>query len=313
MLKKRLYTVLLLLLAVAMRVAAQYDPSFSHYWAMEPSYNPAAVGKEAKINVVGAYAMTLTGFENNPRTMYFGGDLPFLFLKNYHGVGAQFVNDEIGLFSHKKFAVQYAYKHKLFGGMISAGVQVGFLSEAFDGSKVDTETPNDPAFPTSAVTGTGFDLGAGLYYTHRSWYAGVSAQHLNSPVIELGETQNFKIDPTYYLTGGYNIKLRNPFLTIHPSMLARTDGTAYRVDVSARVKYTHDKKMMYLGAGYSPTNSATVMVGGNFHGICIGYSYEIYTSAISFGNGSHELFIGYQTDMNLTKKGRNKHKSVRFL
>ncbi len=313
MLRKRIYITLLLLAAATARVTAQYDPVFSHYWAVEPSYNPAAVGKEAKINVAGAYAMTLTGFENNPRTMYFGGDLPFVFLKNYHGAGAQFTNDEIGLFAHKKFALQYAYKHRLLGGTISAGLQVGFLSESFDGSKVDTETPGDPAFPTAEVSGTGIDLGAGLYYTHRNWYAGLSAQHLNSPNIEIGETQAFKIDPTYYLTGGYNIKLRNPFLTIHPSMLARTDGTAYRVDVSARVKYTNDKKMMYAGAGYSPTNSATVMVGGNFHGICIGYSYEIYTSAVSFGNGSHELFIGYQTDMNLAKKGRNKHKSVRFL
>ncbi len=310
---KRYYAISTALLAFAVQARAQYDPSFSHYWAMEPSYNPASVGKEAKINVAGAYAMTLTGFENNPRTMYFGGDLPFVFLKNYHGVGAQFVNDEIGLFSHKKFALQYAYKHKLFGGMASVGLQLGFLSEAFDGSKVDTETPSDPAFPTSSVTGTGMDLGAGLYYTHRSWYVGVSAQHLNAPTVELGDKQNFKIDATYYLTGGYNIKLRNPFLTVHPTMLARTDGTAYRVDVSARLKYANDKKMMYVGMGYSPTNSATVMIGGNFHGISLGYSYEIYTSAISMGNGSHELFIGYQTDVNLAKKGRNKHKSVRIL
>lgn len=46
---------------------------------MEPSFNPAAVGKESKINVTAAYAMALTGFENNPRTMYAGGDLPFFF------------------------------------------------------------------------------------------------------------------------------------------------------------------------------------------------------------------------------------------
>ena len=45
----------------------------------------------------------------------------------------------------------------------------------------------------------------------------------------------------------------------------------------------------------------------------IGYSYEIYTSAISFGNGSHELFVGYQTDLNLYKKEKNLHKSVRIL
>ena len=40
---------------------------------------------------------------------------------------------------------------------------------------------------------------------------------------------------------------------------------------------------------------------------------EIYTSAINPGNGSHEIFIGYQMDLNLQKKGKNMHKSVRVL
>lgn len=304
--------ILTIALLVSLQARAQYDASFAHYWAMEPSFNPAAVGKESKINVVGAYNMTLTGFENNPRTMYAAGDLPFYFLKSYHGVGARFMNDQLGLFSHKTFALQYAFRRKLFGGMIAAGVNVGLLSETFDGSKVDTEEP-DNAFPTSEVSGTGLDLGVGLYYTHRHWYAGVSALHINAPTVALGEKTDFKIDRTYYLTGGYNIKLRNPFLSIHPSVLARTDGTAYRVDVSGRVKYVNDKKVMYAGLSYSPTNSVTVLIGGNFHGVSLGYSYEIYTSAINIGNGSHEIFIGYQTDVDLQKKGRNKHKSVRLL
>ena len=96
-------------------------------------------------------------------------------------------------------------------------------------------------------------------------------------------------------------------------MLGRTDGVAWRADVTGRLKYEHDKKVMYAGLTYSPTNSVTVLLGGRFHGIHLGYSYEIYTSAISLKNGSHELFVGYQTDINLSKKGRNMHKSVRIL
>lgn len=310
---KHCFAILVFVFLATFTAKAQYDASFSHYWAMEPSFNPASVGKEAKINAVGAYAMTLTGFENNPRTMYAAGDMPFYFLKSYHGVGARFMNDEIGLFSHKTFALQYACRGKLFGGIMAVGVNLGLLSEAFDGSKVDTEIPNDPAFPSSEVNGTGFDLGVGIYYTHRNWYAGLSVLHATAPTIRLGDSQEFDIDRTYYLTGGYNIKLRNPLLSIHPSVLARTDGTAYRVDVTGRLKYTHDKKMMYGGLAYSPSNSVTVLFGGNFHGVTLGYSYEIYTSAISFGNGSHEVFIGYQTDIDLQKKGKNKHKSVRLL
>ena len=292
---------------------AQYDPSFSHYWAMETSYNPAAVGKIDKINVTAAYNMSLVGFKRNPRTMFISGDMPFYALGTYHGVGIQIVNDDIGLFSHKRLSLTYAYKHKLLGGTISAGVQAGLLSENLDGGDLDLEEAGDPAFSTSDVTGTGIDFCAGVYYQHKYWYVGASALHLNSPTVEIGETNELSVSASYYFTAGCNIRLKNPFLTIHPSVLGRSDGVGYRADISTRLKYTHDQKMMYAGLGYSPTNSVTLYLGGNFHGITLGYSYEMYTGAISIGNGSHELYVGYQTDMNLFKKGRNRHQSVRIL
>jgi type IX secretion system PorP/SprF family membrane protein len=272
------------------------------------------VGKEAKLNVAGAYSLQLAGFENNPKTMYVAADMPFYAVGSYHGVGVQLLNDEIGLFSHKRLSVQYAYQKRLLGGKLSAGVQVGMLGETFDGSKVELgNDPDDPAFASSSVNGTGLDMSAGLYYLARNWYVGLSALHLNSPVVAIGETNELSIDPTYYFTAGYNIRLNNPFLKIQTSMLGRTDGVAWRADVTGRLKYEHDKKVMYAGLTYSPTNSVTVLIGGYFHGIHLGYSYEVYTSAINVGNGSHELFVGYQTELNLYKKGRNLHKSVRLL
>jgi type IX secretion system PorP/SprF family membrane protein len=292
---------------------AQYDPSFSHYWAMVPAYNPAAAGKDAKLNIAGVYNMTLTGFSHSPKTMYIGADLPLTLLGGQHGAGLQIINDEIGLFSHKKLGVQYAYKHRLLGGTVSIGVQAGVLSERFDGSGLDLEDGSDPAFSKAEVNGTGFDLGAGLYYSHKDWYLGLSVQHATAPTIELGETNELTVGRSCYFTGGYNIRLRNPFFTIHGSVLGQTDGVAYRGDITARLKYSHEKRVMYAGLSYSPTHSVTLLLGGQFRDIMIGYSYEAYTSAINIGNGSHELFVGYQTDIDLFKKGRNKHQSVRFL
>ena len=302
-----------LLLLSSIKGWAQYDVSFGHYWAMEPSFNPASVGKEAKLNVTAAYAIQMAGFEHNPNTMYAGADMPFYLLGSYHGVGIQFMNDAIGAFTHKRFGLQYAFQRHLLGGKLSLGAQATMISENLDGSKLDYTDSGDPAFTTSSVNGTGFDLSLGLYYLHRSWYVGISALHLNSPKVELGETNELNISPTYYFTGGYNIRLTHPFLTIQTSVLGRTDGVAYRGDVTARLKYEHEKRVMYAGLSYSPTNSVTVMLGGNFRGIHLGYSYEIYTSAISISNGSHELFVGYQTELNLYKKGKNLHKSVRIL
>ena len=304
-----------MLLFVATAARSQYDVSFSHYFDMEPSFNPAAVGKGQQVNITAAYAMAMAGFEHNPNTMYVAADMPFYFLNMYHGGGVSIMNDRIGLFNHQRVALQYALKRDLLGGVLSAGLQVGFLSEKFDGSKADVpdEGVTDDVFLGSEISGSGFDLSAGLYYVHGPWYVGASVQHATAPTVELGERNDMKIDRTYYLTGGYNIKLRNPFLSIPTSFLVRTDAVGYRGDVTARLVYTTEKKQMYVGAAYSPTNSVTVLIGGKFHGINVGYSYEVYTSAINPGNGSHELFVGYQTDIGMTKKGKNKHKSVRYL
>ena len=297
---------------VSLTIRAQYDVSFAHYWTMEPSFNPAAVGKEAKLNITGAYAIQMAGFENNPKTMYAAADMPFYVLKSYHGVGLQFMNDAIGLFTHKRFSLQYAYQPKLWGGRLSMGVQFSMLSENFDGSKADV-IDDDPVFNKSSVDGSAFDIGLGLYYQRREWYAGVSVLHVTSPRVELGEKNQLDINATYYLTGGYNIQLRNPFLSIQTSVLGRTDGVAWRGDISGRLQYSHENRHLYAGLTYSPTTSVTVQVGGVFKGVRLGYSYEIYTSAMSVGNGSHELFVGYQMDIELQKKGRNLHKSVRIL
>lgn len=310
---RRFLAAAVVLAACCSRVFAQYDVAFSHYFDMEPAYNAAAVGKESRLNIDAVYAIGMAGYENNPQTMYAAVDVPFLFLKSYHGAGIQFMNDQIGLFTHQKLSIQYAYKHKLFGGTISVGVSVGVLSENFDGSDLDLEDSSDPAFSSSELDGNAFDLGAGLYYMRGPWYVGVSAQHLTSPLVELGETNEIQIDPTYYFTAGYNIKLRSPFLTIKPSVLFQTDWVDWRADITGRLVYEHEQRMMYGGVTYSPEKSVTFLVGGKVHGVVLGYSYELYTSGISAVNGSHELFVGYQMDINLIKKGKNKHKSVRIL
>ncbi len=310
---KRKCVIFLMLAMASIGVRAQYDPKFSHYFDLEPSFNPGAVGKRAVINVAAAYAIEMAGFHHNPQTAFISADMPFYGMKTYHGAGIVLMNDKIGAFSHQRLQGQYAVKMKLFGGQLGIGVQAGLLSESLDGSKLDFDVGDDHALPTSQVDGNAIDLAAGLYYLRGPLYVGASATHLTSPLIKLGERNELKVDRTYYLTGGYNIRLRNPFLSIQPTFLARTDLVGWRADVTGRLTYQNEQKLMYLGLTYSPTVSVTVLVGGRFHGIVAGYSYEFYTSAISPINGSHELFLGYQVDVNLVKKGRNRHQGVRIM
>ena len=301
------------LMLATMGARAQYDPYFSHYFDMQPSFNPAAAGKEAKLNITGTYAMSMAGFENSPQTMVFSGDMPFVAIKNVHGVGLQLMSDKLGLFSHQRISLQYALRKKLGNGWLSVGVQPGIITEKFNGSSVDLIDETDPVFSKSDIDGNTFDLAAGIYYSGKNWYAGISAQHLTSPTVLLGETNELKIDGTYYLTGGMDFQLRNPLMKVATSAVVRTDGVAYRGDITGRLIYNYQGRMFYAGATYSPTNSVTTLVGGQFQGVIIAYSFEIYTNGISFRNGSHEIFLGYQMDVNLSKKGKNRHQTTRTL
>ena len=309
--------ILLLIVAVisscALQVKGQSEPSFTHYWMMEPEFNPASVGTTENIRILGTYSSQMTGYEDAPATMYAGADLPMFFLNPRHGLGVNFLNDEIGFFSHKRFSLQYAYHFKLFGGSLGIGAEGDFLSETFDGSKVDIEESNDPAIPTSSVTGSKIDAGFGLYYQRKGWYLGASALHLTAPTVTMGTNNQIEIKRTYYLTSGYNIKLRNPFLTIHPSAFGMYDGTDWKAYVSGRVEYANEGKMLFGGASYSPNTSVALFVGGKFHGVVLSYSYEAYTSGVGLEHGAHELVLSYEWKLNLYKKGKNLHKSVRLL
>lgn len=310
---RRLVCALLLLLSAVTALQAQQEPAFVHYWQTEPQFNPAAVGRIPQLAVTGAFQSHASGFEDAGSTMLAAADMAFRLGRTRHGVGIVFQKDEIGLFAHQRFSVQYAYHFRLFGGTLSVGAEVDMLNEKVDGSKADLGDTNDPAFPTAEVSGSKFDASAGLWYMHGSWYVGLAAQHLTAPTVLLGETNEIEVKSVYNFTAGYNIRTRTPFFTIVPSALVRYDGTDIRADLTARLVYAREKKRLYGGLNYSPQHSVAGFVGGMFHGIDISYSYEAFTGGMGIGSGQHEVTLGYRIDLNLGKRGKNRHKSVRYL
>ncbi len=302
-------------LAVLM-ARAQSDVAFTNYWALQSFYNPAVSGLDGKLTLQGAYSMQLVGFEHAPATMYVGVDMPVYFIGPRHGVGVGFLNDEVGLFSNKKIYLQYAYHQPLLGGRLSIGVRPVMLMESFDGSKVDATDPSDPVFASSQVDGNAFDLDAGLRYTYKNtWYAGLSAMHCLAPTVKLGDDKvnEVNVDPLFCATAGYAFKFRRPEYVLYTTGILRTDLQAWRGDVTARMAYNGEKIKLYGGLTYSPTVSVGILLGTTFQGINIGYSYEMYTGGIGALHGTHEIILGYSTDLNLFKKGKNKHQSVRIL
>ena len=297
----------------ALVARAQFDTHFTHYWALQGYYNPAVAGLSRRLNLYGTYAMQMAGYTHAPATMLFGADMVLPTEKKNQAVSANLYNESIGLFTNQRLFAGYAYRFNLWGGRMAVGVNAGSLEQKFDGSKVESEESNDIAFPSSEVDGMGLDLTAGVHFAHPLFCAGLSVMHLTAPAIELGETYEIKIDRTYYLSGGGNIQLKNPLLSIQPSLQLMTDLQAWRADLTVRGTYTYDEKRYYAGLTYSPMTSVAILLGGEINSVSFGYAYEIFTSGVGLIHGSHDLYVGYVMDVDLFKKGKNKHKSIRIL
>ena len=315
--RHHVFILLFACLAWSAGMQAQTDAHFTHFLEVENFYNPAAMNRNQRTNVVGSLSMQMAGYTHAPVTMFIGANMPVPFGKYRNSVGVSMLNETLGLFTNRRLLFDYAYKIGVGQGWMNVGVQAGVMSEEFNGGGLKMETPNDPAFPSGNERGTAGDLGAGLLYVIGDWWVGASAQHLNFPHVEFGKTQGKNIEmnikPTLYLNGGCNIGLRNPLLSVQPCIFVQSDLDFYRVDLSVRGSYQFDETLMYAGVTYSPGISFTAMVGGKVKDVLIGYAYEFYTSGVGALKGSHDLVVSWQTDVDFFKKGRNVHKSVRYL
>ena len=315
---KRIINIVLAILLVCMcpqGVWAQFDVHFTHYDALQGYYNPSVAGESGRTNLMASYSMQMAGYTNAPVTMLVMADLAMPSrAEKHHALGVGMLSDQIGLYNNQRLYGSYAYRKQLRNGAtMSMGVSGGVLEQKFDGGKLKLEESNDPAFPSSTSDGNALDVTAGFSYLTPRYYLRLAGMHLTMPTIELGEQYELKIDPCIIFNAGGNIKLKNPLLSVQPSVQLISDLQNWRADIGARAFYTYDGKRWYAGLTYSPLTSVAVLLGGEINGVSFGYAYELFTSGVGVLYGSHDLFVGYVTDVDLFKKSKNKHKSIRVL
>lgn len=297
-------------------IRAQYDSQLSQYFMAMGYYNPAYAGVREDLNLLALSRLQWIGIEGAPKSFFIHADMPFKLGKTNHGVGLLIFTEGIGLFQNTHVNLQYAYKQKLLGGTLSAGLQFGLVNQSFNGEKVFYPTSQfhqqqDQAIPNVQVSGMGMDIGAGLYYTHKKFYVGLGVTHLNKTEVRLDEYSSMYLSSTYNLTGGYNIQLRNPLYELQPSVFFKTDMQSFQADITARLVYN---KMFNGGFSWRVNESVILLLGAKFGSFHVGYAYDFPTTPILKGtSGSHELMVSYKLKLKKSKSGKNKHKSVRIL
>ena len=251
------------------------------------------------------------------------GDMPFKFLEKRWAVGLNISSQSMGLYRSINAAAQLAYRKRMLKGELSIGVQVGIINETFKGTEVfipsddEYHDTNDDAIPQQDIAGTGFDAAAGLHFTHKYFWVGISATHLNQPSISL-KTENseddmyeFQAGRTYYFMAGGNIPIKNTLFELQPSVFFKTDTQYWTAEATARLRY---KKFLSAGVSYRWKDAVAFHIGAELKGVTLGYSYDFPVSNIIKGtSGSHELWLGYNLKLDLGEKNKNKHKSIRLM
>lgn len=325
--KHKLLILALLFLLSRGIVEAQNDVQFTQYWATPTYYNPGSTGEIDFVRIRGGARLQWIGIDNAPRSFMAAADMPVKLGKKRIGVGANFMQESLGLFSNMLINLQASYKIKFLKGELSIGVQGGYYTTKFKGSEVyipegdDYHQSTDEAIPTQDVAGNAFDLSAGLWYTHKYFTFGISGLHLLEPSVKMdnndsgsgSEVSQFETELTrsLYFTGVGNIPVKNTLFELHPSLMVKTDLKDFSAEVTMRASYN---KFLSFGLGYRYKDAVSAMVAAEFKNFFVGYSYDYPLSAISrASSGSHELIIGYMLKLDFSGKNRNKHRSIRIM
>lgn len=333
----RLTAALCLALALCVPAAkAQGDAMLTQYWALPTYYNPGAAGDTDNLRLRGGGRLQWIGIDNAPKTFVVAADMPFKLFNKKFGVGLVAQQESMGLFHNLSVNAQIGYKLKLFKGELTGSLQIGFLNEQFKGSEVyipsddDYHQPDDDAIPNRDVSGNALDLGIGLFYTHRKFWAGISLLHANNPTVSFsseGESGSgssslpsgdgvakkyqFTAKRAAYFMAGSNIPVKNTLFEVIPSMIVASDFTFTTAEVTARLRYN---KFLIGGVGYRWDDAVMLHLGAEIKGFYLGYAYDYPTSAIAkVSSGSHEVFVGYSLKLDLSDKNKNKHKSIRIM
>ena len=307
-------------------ICAQADMIFTQHWALPTLYNPARSGDTDFLRIAGGARLQWIGVHNAPKSFTAAGDMPFAIGKKRIGAGVTFSQESLGLFSNLLVSAQGSYRFKILGGVLAAGLQVGYYNSRFRGSDVyipgddDYHQPTDPSIPNQDLSGNAVDFTVGVNYTHKFFHVGVAAAHITSPTITLeregsesNESQRYEtsLPRTLYFDADGNITLENTLFQLQPSLLAATDFKAFSAEISLTAKYN---KFISAGLGYRWKDALSIMIGAEFKNFFLGYAFDYPLSAISrASSGSHEIVAGYRLKLDLSGKNKNRHRSIRIM
>ena len=297
---------ILLVISLWASVAAAQQPAQFSLWMLNPyGRNVAAGGLEKTLVATAGYRAQWVGLEGSPTTQYINVSLPISLIGS--GVGVAVENENIGARSGLSVKLSYNFIKKLGNGQLSFGVAGGIVQGTLDGAKLRTPDGDyaqnvidhrDPLLNAVSLTGSVTTFDAGVFYKNDKLEIGISSGNLTEPKLRLENQKVAEVRLRRHYTamaiGHFDLFSS---ISVHPSVLIKSDGTETQMDFSAMFRYADN---FFLGAtfrGYNASSQDAAVIYAGFKlspNLNLAYAYDVTLSALkSASQGSHEVLLQY--------------------
>lgn len=323
---KNLYIIIILLLSYQSSIGQ--DARFSQYLSAPLLLNPALTGITDKdVRVVANYRTQWSFLENPYRTTALSVDARPVMFKNrdFFNVGLLVMNDRAGEINYSQNGayLSLAYSKNFSSSprrshYLTLGFQGGYLSNRFDISKIEVVDPSQLAINVTRMDYLDVAVGGLWFYATQDFnvYLGVSAYHLNKPLLSLSTNSDETLYQRQSVHAGGEWKVGRA-LSLLPSALYQRQGEMQEIVVGTWLLLGENQRQeetaLFIGGWYRVEDAFIISTRLDYQDFSFILSYDANTSTLveaSRGFGAVEVSVQYGINRNMQgRSGKNKYGS----
>ncbi len=293
--KKIISSILLssVILITGSALSAQQDPLYAQYVFNKMILNPAYAGMNGDIAAVISSRHQWVGIEGAPQTQTLSVHMP---LNDEVGAGLSLLRDQAGPLNTYDAELNVAYHLQVDNqSQLSFGLMGGISYANIRMIEIEGVLDEDEAFQQN-LSASRPVFGAGLYYQHPDFYAGISMPDLIETDYE-NELATYTHFRHIYLTGSYIGRINDDIWLQPMAMLRYVQNTALSAEAGLAAIIM---KKYGFGLFYRYENAVGAMISVQINEqFRFGYSYDYSLNALSsYQSGSHEICLSYGLNMN---------------
>lgn len=248
------------------------------------------------------------------------------YIRALHGSIGAYINADFqggGTYRNITASFMYAFRARLGDKLfLSLAVQGAYTNKYVDWASLTFADQYDPYLglvqgrptqenmPDAPMNRHFADVGVGALLYGEYFYLGFSAHHLPRP--DIGFMAEYRMSVKYsaqlggviYFRPTYNERRRETDMSISPNIIYTQQGKFTELNYGLYGNFHPFVAGVWFRQSFSNPDAVIFMLGAEFGGVRIAYSYDLTVSKLRKSGGSHEISLGFRLPCPKTKAGR---------